>query len=168
MQLACPGHKNREGLTMGKTSLKRLGDELDEAEREVAAMLAADRGTYFFSPDSVPFEEYVARMHRQHLAYLAYSGALTERNTIAKEKFRNRKRPPRMGDAKKYRDAKYETEDRYDTFAKLGPDFYTKREWLDASSAFAIADWKWDAANEHYQRAEREAIADRAAGINRY
>ena len=153
---------------MGKSNLKRLGDELDDAERDVAEMMADDCGSYFFSPDSVPFDEYAARMHRQHMAYLAYSGALTELNTIAKDKFRNRKRAPRMSDAPKYRDAMYATEDRCDLFEKLGSDFVTKREWLDASSAFALADWKWDAANDHYQRAEREAIADRAAGINRY
>jgi hypothetical protein len=152
---------------MGKSKLTRLGDELDEAERSVAQMMADDCGSYDLSPDSVPFEEYVERMHRQHMAYLAYSGALTELNTIAKERFRNRKRPPRMCDAAKYRDAKHETEDRYDTFEKLGSDFVTRREWLDASSAFALADWKWDEANAHYQRAERQALADRAAGINR-
>lgn len=152
---------------MANSNLASLGNALDRAERNVAAMMRADCGTYDLSPDSVPFEEYVRLMHVQHLAYLAYSGALTERNTIAKEKFRNRKRPPRMRDAQKYSDAKYVTEDRYDLLDKLGPDFSTKREWLDASSAFALADWKWDEANAHYQRAERQAIADKRAGINR-
>ena len=76
---------------MRKNNLKRLGDELDDAERAMSAMFEADTHTYFYSPDSVPFKTYVAIMKRHHDAELAYGQAVTERLEAAREKFRNRK-----------------------------------------------------------------------------
>jgi hypothetical protein len=156
---------------MPKPSIARLGKKLDEAERAVSAMMAADRGTYFFSPDSVPFEEYERIMHRRHVAKLEYGEALAERNKAAREKFRNRKAPIRARDAFKLRDTKFAAEDHYDTLAALGPDFYTERELLDANAAFTLADWKFDHAQERYNSEEiaarRRDAADRAANIVR-
>jgi hypothetical protein len=156
---------------MPKPSIARLGKKLDEAERAVSAMMAADRGTYFFSPDSVPFEEYERIMHRRHVAKLEYGEALAERNRAARENFRNRKTPPRPRDAFKLRDKKFETEERVDMFEELGPGFYTAREFLDANAAFTLADAIWDYAQEKYQSADRSRhsrdAADRAANIVR-
>src|SRR5438067_1506764 len=115
-----------------KPSIARLGKELDKAESAVNAMMAADKGTYFFSPDSVPFEEYVAIMHRRHEAELAYGRAVTERSRAAREKFRNRKTPIRSRDAFKLRDKMYQAEALVDEIEAARPEFATSREFIDA------------------------------------
>jgi hypothetical protein len=152
-------------------NLKRLGDELDEAEREMLTMMAADRGTYFFSPDSVPFEKYVAIMKRLHDAEIAYGREVTERSRARRGRYRNRKTPPRGGDAFKLRDKKYEAEARIDEIVAARPEFATKREFIDANAAFIEADVIYDYAQAMYnskeQAAKRRDAADRASNVVR-
>ena len=148
---------------MPKPNLARLGRELDEAERAVSAMMSADRGTYFFSPDSVPFKEYVAIMHRRHVAELAYGSAVTGRSRAAREKFRNRKTAPRARDAIKLRDKMYEAEALIDEIEAARPDFATMREFIDANAAFTVASAIYDYAQERYNSDEAQSRRRNAA-----
>lgn len=145
-------------------NLKVLGDRLDEAERAVSAMWAADCGTYSFSPDSVSFEEFERLMKRQHDAVLAYGEAVTERSRAVREKFKSQNKLLRARDAVKLRDKMYEAEARIDLFEELGPDFYTKREFIDANAAFVVADWIWDHAQERYTY--RFAVGNHSRPVN--
>jgi hypothetical protein len=147
-------------------SLKMLGDRLDEAERAVSAMMSADRGTYFFSPDSVPFEGYVAIMHRRHVAELAYGRAVTERSRAARERYRNRKTTPRARDAIKLRDKMYETEAHLDEIIAARPEFATTREFIDANAAFTVAGAIYDYAQERYN--SDEAVSRRRDAAYRF
>lgn len=135
---------------MGKT-LKRLGDELDEAERAVSAMMSADRGNYFFSPDSVPFDEYVAIMKRRHDAEGAYGQAVTERERAKRERFKNRKTPMTSRDGLRLRNERDFAEIRIDEIVAARPDFATMREFIDANAAYIAADAIFDCAQEMYR-----------------
>ena len=155
---------------MGK-SLKRLGDDLDEAERAVSAMMFADRGTYDLSPDSVAFVDYITIMQWRHDAELAYGFAVTEREREKREKFKNRKTPIKTRDAFRLRDRKFEAECRVDEIVAARPEFATLREFIDANATFVTADAIYDLAQERYnseeQAARRRDAADRASNIVR-
>lgn len=152
---------------MAKPNLASLGSALDRAERDVAAMMAADRGTYFASPDSVPFDEYVRLMKVLHDAKLAYVDALTERNEAAKARFAGRTSRLNQRDGKKLRDRQCLTEYEIDLFEDLGPDFYTKRDFFDALAAYQLADWMWERAQRMFNNQQRRDRADKRAGIIR-
>jgi hypothetical protein len=147
--------------------IRKLGDALDEAERAVSAMWAADRGTYTFSPDCVPFAEFERIMKGYHDAKCAYGQAVTARNLYQVCKLENSKRMPKSDDKHALDDAKYAAEARIDELEELGPDFYTHREFIDANAAFTLADQRFDIAEAKYQSEEaasrRRDAAYRAA-----
>jgi hypothetical protein len=153
---------------MDKTDLKRLGDELDEAEAVRSAMWAADKGTFAFSPDSVTFAEFERIMKRYHDAELAYGAAVTERSLAVREKYRARKTAPRSFEAFKLRDKRFAAECLIDEIVAARPEFATAREFIDANAAFIVADAIYDMAERRYQAARRRDAVDPSSIVVRH
>jgi hypothetical protein len=139
---------------MSKPNLARLGRDLDNAERAVSAMWAADKGSFTFSPDSVSFEEFERIMQRHHDAELVYGQAMTDRSRAAREKFKARKRAPRSRDAFRLREKLYEAGAHLDEIIECRPELATLREFIDAQAAFNEADAIYDYAEAMYNSEE--------------
>lgn len=109
-------------LPLAASAIRKLGLELDAAERE------GTRG-------------------RLVAARWAFGEALAVKRRYLTWKFANRKSSLRESDMIRLRDRKYVTEDRIDLFEELGPDFHTAREWTYANYQFTLADFIFDIAS---------------------
>lgn len=111
--------------------------------------------------------EYDGLLHKRHEAASIYSRALWQRVIAARDKFRNRVQPPRARDAIALREEMYDAEIHLDLLEKLGFDFSTERERIDAHARAWLARERYEIAEEKFQDHQRQARADRRAGIVR-
>lgn len=151
-------------------SIRTLARQLDKAENAVAIMMTADTGSFFYSPDSVAFPDYVALMHARHVARAALIDGLNERAKITRDKFANRKRPISSDEALplkyRYLSAAINADELEELRAQLG--CIRESEWLEAGSELATADWICDEAQRRYTAQQRKARDDAAKGIVRH
>lgn len=136
--------------------IAKLAAAFDDAEQAASRVWHDDKGSYWMSPDSVPFERWVAISARLHRARLDYISAINARDLFAKCKLENG-RAPKSSDAFKYRDAMSAALDRLDVIEKAGPEFSTERERIDARAAAALAEDLYDIAKSKFEDAERGA-----------
>lgn len=139
-------------------TIARLAGELDRAEQ------ACSR----FEVDlTMTCEQHYARCDRLNEVEMEYGRAIAARDLAARVKAENRK-TPRANDAFKLRDAKYAAQDRLDLIEECRPEFATRRELLDANAAAVLAERLYEIAENKFQDAERQALADKRAGIVRH
>jgi hypothetical protein len=156
-------------------TIARLAGELERAEQEhdqLLRVIAICGPNWAQSLDPDEIAEVNAEELGIHCRYwdaeIAYSRANAARDLVARVRAEDRKTPPRAADAFKLRDAKYEALARLDLIKQCRPEFATTRELLDANAAAVLAAELYEIAERKFQDAERQARADRSAGIVRY
>ncbi len=131
--------------------IKKLGAALDDAER-------------------VRLDDVDTR-HAFYVLGMEYGQALRARNLYRRCRAENAKRVPTNRDAVKLKGQMFDALERLDDLAELDPDLTTKRDFLDANSAYALAVSLFDIAEQKYQSedaaARRRDAADRASNIVR-
>jgi hypothetical protein len=129
--------------------IKKLGAALDRAEIE--------RG------------DNDASRHRFYVLAMEYGTALAARNLYKRCKLENSTRIPTNRDAIKLRNEMHAAMIRIDELDDLGPEFSTRREFLDANSASAFAISAYEISEQKYQSdeaaARRRNAADRASNV---
>jgi hypothetical protein len=142
--------------------MKKLGAALDRAEYERGHMwddeLINARSKFADADDYVD-----AVHHRLHVADMAYGQALAARNLYCRCKLENSKRIPTHRDVIKLIGEMQEARADIDGLEELGPDFYTRREFLDANSTSALAISVYSIAEQKYRSEEAAARRRNAA-----
>jgi hypothetical protein len=140
-----------------KSEIAKLRARYDKLEHEAACKIL------FLS-----CEEWETIAHRKHVAKLAYADAITARNRYLRWKAQTSTRRVKAQERKPLEDAMFKAERHLDTLIALGSDFYTHREFTDANAAFTLASDLHDIAEKKFDIQEREARADKRAGIVRF
>lgn len=153
---------------LSKRQRDKLGDEYEAAELARAEMLAGDGGSYFFSPDNVPYDEFERIMKRHHDAKMAYIDAVNAHSIYVRAKAWHSRRVLSETEGfwlkQKAYDAAFHAEE-IEELDDLG--CITGRELIDAKAARTLATQLFLIQQDKFQRAGREARADKLAGINR-
>jgi hypothetical protein len=149
------------------SEIRKLGDELDAAEKALEDCWRGDTRRFSFSPDCVPAEVFNRASRRLSAAKMAFGEALAVRSVYLREKFRQRSTPLREADLVRLRDKMYAASDRVDMFEKLKSEFYTKRQWTTANHRLVVADANYESALILYRDQSRQHKAERRAGIVR-
>ena len=153
---------------LNKRQRDQLGGALDQVDRELSAVWAADTGRFSLTPDSVSNERFSALCHRRHVAKIAFIEALNAHALFLRCKAENSSRVPSNDDGIALRDAMYAAQDRFDDIEAADPDFITTREYYEARTAAILASDLYDIAQTKFQDAQREARADKTKGIVRH
>jgi hypothetical protein len=153
---------------LGARAIAKLGARCDRLERMASLALIGDLGTYDLSPDTMPFEDWTGILDRWNEAKIAYGRAIRARDLYIITKARNSTRRVKSGDKFPLEDAMYAARDRLELIEALRPEFETERALVDANAAADTAEELLDIAKNKFIEAEREARADKRAGIVRY
>jgi hypothetical protein len=142
--------------------IKKLGGALDRAELQRGDMWAdeydAERLTF------ADIADYIDAIHHAfHVAQMDYGQALDARNLYLRCKFENSKRIPTHQNSLKLMGEMQEARADVDELEELGPDFYTRREFLDANAASALAISLYSIAKQKYESEEAAARRRNAA-----
>jgi hypothetical protein len=139
-------------------AISHLATSLDQAER--AESIAFD--------EPISCEVYGCLSDRRHMAEARYVRAINQRDSAERFKAQNRKRLVRAADAFVLKDKMYQAGARHDRLESLGKNFSTVRERIDAQAAAHHTADLYDIAQTKFQDDQREAIADKLAGIIRH
>ncbi len=136
---------------MSSRQIRKLGEALDRAEAE-------------------RFKNGETR-HTFYVLALEYGQALAARNLYRRCKAENAERVPTHRDAIKLKGRIYGALAHLEELEELDSDLVTKRDFLEANSAYALAIALFDIAEQKYQTQEatarRRDAADRASNIVR-
>lgn len=154
---------------LSKRQRDKLGDEYEAAELARAEMWAGDGGSYSFSPDNVPFDEFERIMKRHHDAELAYIVAVNAHSLYVRAKAWHSRRVLSQREAFKLKDKMYDASIHAEEIEELSCALgcIKGRELTDAKAARTLAKQLFLIHQEKFRNAEREARADKRAGINR-
>jgi hypothetical protein len=148
--------------------IKKLGAALDRAELLASRAWQGDRGTYLLQPDTMTAEQFYKFCDRRHHAELAYIRAVIARDRFTKWKAESATCPPKSSDAFALRDTMAAASDRLAIIEEAGEEFSTNRERIDARAAASLAEHLYGIAKSKFEEADRDAKADKAAGIVRH
>ena len=118
--------------------------------------------------DPITCEAYGCLSDHRHTAEARYVRAINQRDAVERFKAQNRKSPLRASDAFALKDQMYEARIRHERLENLDKRFSTLRERIDAQAAAHHTADLFEIAQTKFQDAEREALADKRAGIVRY
>ncbi len=161
-----------------------LGDKLDRLERLRDHMWDEDRYRRWFSArynaiekselsdeDIEALEPHAYSREVQHRLYIArmeYGQVLTARNDYLTRKAQLSKQRVKSQDKRPLWDAMFKAEQHLDLIVAAGSGFSTQREFIDAHAAHCLASTLHDIAEKKFDIQEREARADKRAGIVRH
>jgi hypothetical protein len=147
----------------------RLSTKLVKAERVLCRLweATADPTPCFIRPDGISAEEYDRLCHIRFLAEQELETAIWDSAIAKRDRFRSRRGIPRVRDAIKLREQMYKAQTWVETLEGLGPRFYTAAEWHQARAAVWLAEEIYEIAEAKFRDAQRQARADKRAGIVR-